>query len=396
MVNETESKKRKDREDQEIGREEKRKRETTENFSGSLEGTVQVFKERNAAAVRKACKILRGKEESTEGFWGEAYMYMREWLGAQWGTGEFPIVVRPFFNLLISRGKPEQIEGILRPLFLIFQNGNLLGDEGCRKVLKFIFEKLAAEPKIKFCEAWEKFLEGGEAKIEIPFVCEWIKNQSRKGPRTHKNIWENFQAKFTLPNITTETSTQNCTITPRTAMCQRNENNNTLPKSIVVWNVNGMSARWSTPYNEVKKLQHAIGPDILCLLESKIASGKLLALQGFEDWVKREGFSKIFCHWSINEEQAPQGTEGILIFSKIPCSAVYGMGEHEFDKQARVVTLEFSEIFLIIPYNPQGGLKSHSIEYRARWEKAFEIFLRKMREKAGRKGKGLFGPGTSM
>ena len=193
---------------------------------------------------------------------------MKEWLGAQWGEGEFPTAVRPFFNLLLSKGKPEQIEGILGEMFLIFENTNLLEKEECRKVIKFIFEKLAAEKKIKFCEKWGIFLSGGGKKIEAPFVNELVRAQARKGPRTHKNEWENFQIKFTTPNITTQTTTQHCTITPRIEICQRENTNNTLPISTVVWNINGMSARWSTPHNEIKKLQHAIGADLLCFLES--------------------------------------------------------------------------------------------------------------------------------
>ena len=118
-----------------------------------------------------------------------------------------------------------------------------------------------------------------------------------------------------------------------------------------------------------------------------------MTLPGFEEWIKREGFVKIFSYWSINEEQAPQGTEGILILSKVPCTATYGVGVEGFDRQARVVTLEFPEIFIIISYNPQGGLKSHSLEYRAKWEKSFEEFLKGMKEKSERTGKKIIWAG---
>ena len=122
-------------------------------------------------------------------------------------------------------------------------------------------------------------------------------------------------------------------------------------------------------YREIKRLQHAVNADLLCFLESKITSEKLLGLQGFEEWVKENGFIKIFCYWSITEGRAPQGSEGILIFSKIPCKIKYGIGNPRLDQQARVVTIDFA------------GVSFHII-YRAGFRENLWLF--------GRSGKRLF------
>src|SRR4051812_6108614 len=65
----------------------------------------------------------------------------------------------------------------------------------------------------------------------------------------------------------------------------------------------------------------------------------------------------------------------IPILSKIPCQVHYGMGDEEFDKQARVALVEFRQVFVLITYHPQGGFTDDSLSSRARWEKRFTEFL---------------------
>ena len=365
--------------------EQKEEGNPTEKFSSPLERAVEVFKHRDDSRLRKACKILAG--DNDEKFWAGACEYIKEWLGCEWDKGTFPKVVRPLFNLFMSRGKPDEVGEIFEQLFPIFQNKNLGGDPECIRLLKFIFEKLAITKGSKFCERWGEFLGKRNLRVENPAICDLIKLHSRKGTKERKNEWEQFQRNFTIPVITTETGTQHCIITTRTGDGERERKS--FPRTIIIWNINGMNARWGTPNSEIKRLQHAVGADLLCFLESKITSEKLLGLQGFEEWVRENKFIKIFCLWSITEGKTPQGGEGILIFSKIPCTPTFGMGIQEFDYQARVVTLEFAEIIFIISYNPQGGVQTKSLDYRNRWETAFGKFLKEKTKEAREKNKGI-------
>lgn len=66
------------------------------------------------------------------------------------------------------------------------------------------------------------------------------------------------------------------------------------------------------------------------------------------------------------------------------------MGRPEFDSRQELVALvEFPKIFILISYNPQGGLSEKSLGFRDEWDKAFTNFLRELRQKAEKVGKGV-------
>jgi exodeoxyribonuclease III len=166
-------------------------------------------------------------------------------------------------------------------------------------------------------------------------------------------------------------------------------NKKIFPNSIVVWNGNGIRARWCAPHNELKSIVHATNPDILCFLEAKTDAEKLLSLQGFEEWVNEKGFTQVFCYWSDREGKTARGCEGMLIFTKVPCKVTYGMGHPEFDRQARVATIEFPGALLVISYNPQGGFSEESLSFRERWEREFIKFLHRVRLRGEKQGKAV-------
>ena len=119
----------------------------------------------------------------------------------------------------------------------------------------------------------------------------------------------------------------------------------------------------------------------------------MLGLQGFEEWVNEKGFTQLFCYWSVHDSKTARGCEGILIFSKVPCKVTYGVGHPELDKQARVVTVDFSGVLLVISYNPQGGFSEKSLAFRAQWETTFKKFLQKVKARAEKEGKGVIWAG---
>src|SRR5688572_7099486 len=87
-------------------------------------------------------------------------------------------------------------------------------------------------------------------------------------------------------------------------------------------------------------------------------------------------FVKNFCHWSHHENRTTHGCEGILILSKITCEVTYGMGNKEFDTQARVATIEFTKIFLVVSYHPQGGFSEESLGFKAPLAKMVPVTLK--------------------
>ena len=144
----------------------------------------------------------------------------------------------------------------MAPLLKFLSNDNLCADAESRRLLKAIFEKISAEPN--FLEAWEKFLD--QKKITDDFVCGLIKTQARKGKMANKKKWEAFQKNFAIPlHSTTKTHKQTCTITTRAGHTVAGLK--IVPSPIVVWNANGVRARWTAPHNELTHLVHTTNPD---------------------------------------------------------------------------------------------------------------------------------------
>ena len=194
-----------------------------------------------------------------------------------------------------------------------------------------------------------------------------------------------FQEVYTLSETTSKTDEQMCMITSRIL----HANNDSNPKRIVVWNGNGMRARWNKGESGLKRLVHSSQPDVLCFIEAKIDSEKLFELQGYKEWTKEQKYEQVFCYWSKCEEKVRRGCEGIVIFSKKKFNITTGMNHPEFDKQARIALLEFKEMYLLISYHPQGGFTAKSQQHRKEWEEEFTKYLQTINKKTKEEGKFL-------
>ena len=151
-----------------------------------------------------------------------------------------------------------------------------------------MFEKLVAVKEIDLTEGWGEFLRDKAAKISNKFVCEWIKDKARKGAIGDKNNWERFQKIFAVPFFSiTHTTDQACEITTRVGAIA--EESRDFPSSVVVWNGNGVRARLDNRHSELKKVIHAVNPDLLCFLEAKINSENLFATPRVRGMGERTG-----------------------------------------------------------------------------------------------------------
>ena len=57
------------------------------------------------------------------------------------------------------------------------------------------------------------------------------------------------------------------------------------------------------------------------------------------------------------------------------------MGIEELDKEGRLITLEFSEFYIVTCYTPNAQRELARIDYRLIWESAFEKYLTDLDEK---------------
>lgn len=131
---------------------------------------------------------------------------------------------------------------------------------------------------------------------------------------------------------------------------------------LISWNVNGLRACVGKNFMEdFEKLD----ADIFCLQETKLQEGQLtLPLPGYHQY------------WNY---AVKKGYSGTAVFTKEePLSVSYGIGIEEHDQEGRVITLEFSDFYLVTVYTPnsQDGLKR--LSYRMQWEDDFLAYIQKL------------------
>ena len=135
-------------------------------------------------------------------------------------------------------------------------------------------------------------------------------------------------------------------------------------KKLISWNVNGLRAVVTKGFLDFFK---EIDADIFCVQETKLQEGQIdLDLPGY------------FMYWNYAEKK---GYSGTAVFTKEePMSIRYGIGIEEHDREGRVITLEFSDWYLVNCYTPNSQNELQRLSYRMMWEDAFLAYL-KMLEK---------------
>ena len=117
-------------------------------------------------------------------------------------------------------------------------------------------------------------------------------------------------------------------------------------RRLVSWNVNGLRAALKKGFLDSL---HELDPDIIGLQEIKALPDQL------PDEVKHlPGYHSYFY------PAQRKGYAGTAVFSRIePLEVIYGLGKEEFDREGRVLTLEFADFYFINMYfpNAQPGLK---------------------------------------
>lgn len=104
-----------------------------------------------------------------------------------------------------------------------------------------------------------------------------------------------------------------------------------------------------------------VKPDIVCCQEVKTRCS--LSAPGYLQY------------WNNAERAGYSGT--LVLAKKEPLSVTYGMGMEEFDKEGRLITLEYKDYFVVNVYAP--SLNPHFApnrpDYRAAWDNAFREYV---------------------
>lgn len=133
---------------------------------------------------------------------------------------------------------------------------------------------------------------------------------------------------------------------------------------IISWNVNGIRSlekKGFTTWIENNR------PDIICLQETKISKKNEIP-----NTLKELGY---YSYWNFAEKA---GYSGTVIFTRYkPKNVLLGFGDEEFDKEGRIIIVEYSQFYLINGYFPYGGNNNERVEFKVKF---YERFLTKCDE----------------
>jgi exodeoxyribonuclease III len=118
-------------------------------------------------------------------------------------------------------------------------------------------------------------------------------------------------------------------------------------------------------------------PDIVCFNETKID----------EVAIKNEKYNSTFsdlgynCYW--NSCKLKKGYSGVAVFTRYsPEKVTYDIGNMKHDHEGRVITLEFSDYYVVAVYVPNAGQGLKRLTYRVKeWDIAFFAYLNTLKSK---------------
>ncbi len=135
---------------------------------------------------------------------------------------------------------------------------------------------------------------------------------------------------------------------------------------LLCWNVNGIRAIEKKGFIDIVR---ELEPDILSLQETKAQPDQL------SDELKNiNGYSS---YWHSAERK---GYSGVAVYSRRePLNVIYGIEREEYDREGRVLTLEFDDFFLINIYFPNAGNELKRLGYKLDFNSALLDFVQGLR-----------------
>ena len=128
---------------------------------------------------------------------------------------------------------------------------------------------------------------------------------------------------------------------------------------LISWNVNGIRACLTKGFEEFFK---EIDADIFCIQETKCQPDQIdLEFDGY------------YSYWNSAERK---GYSGTAIFTKNePLKVTFGIGIEEHDKEGRVITLEYDNLYMVTIYTPNSKRELERLDYRQIWEDEIRKYL---------------------
>lgn len=131
---------------------------------------------------------------------------------------------------------------------------------------------------------------------------------------------------------------------------------------IVSFNVNGLRAILQKDFIKDFEMFNA---DIFSLNETKLSEVK-----------DKFHFEPDGYHIYYTNSKIRKGYSGVCVFTKIePLSAWYGLDDHKYDDEGRVITLEYENFYYVACYVPNSGDGLKRLDFRMEFEKDLVDYL---------------------
>ena len=142
------------------------------------------------------------------------------------------------------------------------------------------------------------------------------------------------------------------------------------PLRLVSWNVNGLRAVAGKGF---KDLILKMAPDLLALQEIRVSPEQL-----DDDLKNLPGYT---AYW---HPAAQGGYAGTCVYAKkTPLNVLYGLGIPAYDREGRVLTLEYDDFFLVNSYCPNAQHGLTRLDYKLAFNRELLLFLKGLaREKS--------------
>ena len=135
---------------------------------------------------------------------------------------------------------------------------------------------------------------------------------------------------------------------------------------IITYNVNGIRSAFSK--NWLGWLQ-ATDADIICLQEIKASPDQLVDLLLLEQM----GYQH---YWNPAEKK---GYSGTAIFTKqTPIHVEYGCGIEDYDREGRIIRVDFEKFSVMSAYFPSGSSGDHRQDFKFRFLDDFQAYIDKL------------------
>ncbi len=144
---------------------------------------------------------------------------------------------------------------------------------------------------------------------------------------------------------------------------------NTQPfKTLISWNVNGIRAIEKKGFRQMVK---ELDADILAIQEIRAQPEQL-----------SDGLINIDGYYSFWNSGQKKGYSGVAVYSRNkPLAVTRGFGLEEFDREGRVITLEFNNFYLVNVYFPNSGGELKRLDFKLRFNRELHAYGKQLADK---------------